>query len=167
MYPVWHYATFRVASKFVMFLSEEQVGYLVTEFMPRIKGESISAMIDVVCHGLSILGSAQKHKISHQSLSKNLTRLKELQSKITNAGDFFPTTYLLEANAHALLMAEISFSDAKRLLVELCEKFGGNVESGYLGQGVKLYLDNTVTCIFLNPDESYEREWSYDQNDEL
>jgi len=73
----------------------------------------------------------------------------------------------LEANAHALLMAEISFSDAKRLLVELCEKFGGNVESGYLGQGVKLYLDNTVTCIFLNPDESYEREWSYDQNDEL
>ncbi len=148
-----------------MFFSEEQVSYLTTQFMPRLKDESKSAMLDVVCHGLSILGSAQKHKITHQSLSKNLVKLKELQSKIANASDLFPSSYLLEQNAGALLMAETSFSDAKRLLVELCEKLGGKVESVNSGKEVRLNLDKKVTCVFLNPNDNYEREWSYDHHD--
>jgi len=148
-----------------MFLSEEQVNYLSTGFMPRIREESISAMKDVACHGLSILGSAEKHKITHQSLSKNLSKLKKLQSKIAGAENLFSKPYLLEEIARALLMANTSFVNAKLVLVKICEEHGGSVESGYLGQGVKMHLDSSVTCMFKNPDESYEYEWSFDQHD--
>ena len=133
-----------------MFLSEEQVKYFTAEFMPRLKAESISAMIDVACNGFSILASAQKHKLTHQSLSKNLSKLKEIQCKIANATNLLPKSYLLNENAHALLLAETSFGDAKRLLIEICEKLGGKFETGYLGEGIKLYLDGAVTPLCQN-----------------
>ena len=148
-----------------MFLSEVQVNDLVEGFMPRVKEESISAMKDVACHGSSILASAQKHKITHQSLSKNLSRLKELQSKIAGAGSLLPSPFLLKEIAGALRMADISFVEAKSALVIFCEKHGGRTEQGYLGRGVRLYLDNTITCVFENPNNDYEHQWDFDQND--
>lgn len=148
-----------------MFLSEVQVNYLAEGFMPRVKEESLSAMKDVACNGLSILASAQKHKITHQSLSKNLSRLKELQSKIAGAGNLLPNPFLLQQIAGALLMADTSFVKAKSVLVEFCKKHGGRVEPGYEGRGVKLYLGSTVTCVFENPNENYNYEWDFDQHD--
>lgn len=148
-----------------MFFNKKQVNFLASEFMPRLKEESISAMIDVACNGMSIIASAQKYDITHQSLSKNLLKLKELHKKIAYASSLFPSSYLLRENAHALLMVDESFVNAKRFLVELCVKLGGKVETMSSSTEVKLYLGETVTCIFLNPDASYEREWSYDQND--
>ena len=156
-------ATLRVAIEAFMFLSEKQINYLTKEFMPRLKSESKAAMLDVVCHGVSIGTSAEKHEVTHQSLSKNLTNLKKLLRKITNATRLIPSAHLLKENTHALLMADVSFKEARNFLVEFCENLGGNVE--HLEKEVKLHLDNTVTCIFLNPDESYEREWSFDQHD--
>lgn len=148
-----------------MFLSEQQVNYLVSKFMPRVKVDSKSAMIDVACDGMSILRSARKYGVTHQSLSKNLLKLKDVQKKIRTASDLLPSSYLLKENAHALLMADVSFLKAKIFLSELCESIGGNVDTADSSNEIKLYLDGTVTCIFLNPDESYEREWSYDHND--
>lgn len=148
-----------------MFLSEEQVRYFTAEFMPKLKAESISAIIDVACNGFSILASAQKYKLSHQSLSKNLSKLKVIQCKIAEATSLLPKPYLLKENAHALLLSETSFRDAKRILIEFCETFGGRYEVRNLNKGINLYLDGTVTCVFLNPDKSYEREWSFDQNE--
>jgi hypothetical protein len=171
-----HYAAFRVAIVLLcatmqllklylvvgMFLNEEQVRYLTSQFMPRLKESSVSAMISVVCHGFSILASAEKYGLTHQSLSKNLINLKELQSKIVNAQGLLSSSYLLKENVHALFMAEMSFSDTTKLSHKMCEKLGGRVESDSLGKEIKLYLDETLTTIYLNPDESYESEWGYD-----
>jgi len=148
-----------------MFLSEQQVNYLVSEFMPRVKGDSKSAMIDVAYDGMSILGSAQKYGITHQSLSKNLLKLKNIQKKIRMASDLLPSSYLLKENAHALLMADVPFLKAKKLLSELCESLSGKVDTADSLNEIKFYLNGTVTCIFLNPDKSFEREWSYNHND--
>ena len=147
-----------------MFLSEAQVDYLVEGFMPRVREESVSAMKEVACHGLSIISSAQKHQITHQSLSKNLSKLKELQAKIAESGNIFPSRYLLEQIAVALHAAPTPFRDAKHVLATFCKNNGGEVELGYLGEGIKLYLDNTVTCLFENPDD-FEDEWSFDQHE--
>ncbi len=148
-----------------MFFDEDQVRYLTSQFMPRLKEDSITAMIDVACHGHSILSAAQKHSLTHQSLSKNLISLKELQGKIVTAKGLLPSGYLLKENASAFLMAEIPFSDATELLVKMCEKLGGRVERVNKDSAVKLYLDDSVTKIFLNPDDSYQYEWSYDHAD--
>ena len=147
-----------------MFLNENQVRYLTGQFMPRLKEESITAMIDVACNGFSILASAQKHKITHQSLSKNLINLKELQNKIINT-DLFPSSYLLKENARALLMAEVSFSESVKILQDICNSLGGKTEYNRETGEVKFYLNGTLTTIFLNPNKSYEREWSYDHCD--
>jgi len=148
-----------------MFLSEQQVSYLVSEFMPRVKTDSKSAMIDVTCDGMSILGSAQKNGVTHQSLSKNLLNLKNVQSKIRIASSLLPSSYLLKENAHALLMSDVPYLKAKSFLCELCESLGGKADEAYSPNELKLYLNGMVTCLFLNPDESFEREWSYDHND--
>ena len=145
-----------------MFFDEDQVRYLTTQFMPRLKEDSITAMIDVACHGHSILSAAQKHSLTHQSLSKNLISLKELQGKIVTAKGLLPSGYLLKENAHAFLMAEIPFSDASVLLVNMCEKLGGRVERGNKDSEVKLYLESSVTVISLNPGDSYQYKWSYE-----
>ena len=148
-----------------MFFNKSQVQYLTSQFMPRLKEDSIKAMIDVACHGDSILSAAQKYSLTHQSLSKNLISLKELQNKIVTAKGLLPSDYLLKENAHAFLMAEIPFSDARELLVKMCEKLGGRVETSNKDNKVKLYLEDSVTTIFLNPDDSFEYEWSYDHAD--
>lgn len=149
-----------------MFLSEQQVKYLTTTFMPKLREKSVSAMIDVACNGMSILGSAGNNKVTHQSLSKNLLQLKKLQNKIAGASDKLPNSYLLEENARALLMAKTSFIEAKRLLIDLCRNLGGNDKPGNLSiEEVKLYLGGSVTCIYRNPDSGYQYEWGFGHND--
>ncbi|MDA7746012.1 hypothetical protein N8878_01605 [Psychromonas sp.] len=145
-----------------MLFDDKQVQFLTSQFMPRLKEDSILAMIDVACHGESILSVAQKYSLTHQSLSKNLISLKGLQSKIESAKGLLPSGYLIKENAHAFLLAETSYSDAKELLVKMCEKLGGRVELGEVDSEVKFYLNDSVTVIYLNPDDSYEYEWSYD-----
>ena len=61
-----------------MLFNEEQVHYLTSQFMPRLKKDSVKAMIEVACHGYSILSADKKYSITYQSLSKNLINLKEL-----------------------------------------------------------------------------------------
>ena len=148
-----------------MFFSEEQVRYLTNQFMPRLKEDSITAMIDVASHGHSILSAAQKHSLTHQSLSKNLISLKSLQDKIVNAKGLLPVGYLFKENTHAYLMAGLSFSETKELLVTMCQKLGGRVENDNIGNEVKFYLEGYVTVIFLNPDDTYEYEWSYEHGE--
>jgi len=151
-----------------MFFSEQQVNYLVSEFMPRVRIESRAAMVNVACDGMSILASAQKYSVTHQSLSKNLLKLNDIRKKIKLASDlleknvdFLPNSYLLKEIAHALLMADESYSETKKQLSELCLSLGGEIKKAESVNGVNLYLDGTVTCIF-KQDETYERAWSYD-----
>lgn len=75
------------------------------------------------------------------------------------------TSYLLKENAHALLMAEVSFYESVEILRNLCQKLGGKVEQNTQSGEVQLYLKGTLTSIYLNPNKSYEREWSYDHCD--
>lgn len=65
-----------------MQLNEEQLRELAENFMLRVKAESINAMVDVLCHNLSVLAAAQKNGVSHQSLAKNLAKLKTLENKV-------------------------------------------------------------------------------------
>jgi len=147
-----------------MFLSEQQVTHLVSEFMPRIRKSSIPALIDVACNGMSILASSQKYGITHQSLSKNLLKLKETQRKIKEVPGLLPASYLFNENAHALHMSNAPYEQSKEILSEFCTALGGKVNI-INSEKVNFYLENTVTCIFLNPDESYDREWHYDHNE--
>jgi len=154
-----------------MFFSEQQVNYLVSEFMPRVRSESRSAMIDVACDGMSILASAQKYGITHQSLSKNLLKLNDVRKKIEIASDLFeenidllPKSYLLKEIAHALWMADEPYIETKNFLSELCLSLGGEIKKAESVNGINFYLDGTETFIF-KQDENYEREWYYDHND--
>ena len=149
-----------------MFFNENQVRYLTSQFMPRLKEDAVKAIIDVACHGHSILASAQKYGLTHQSLSKNLINLKNLQNKISIASrELLPNGYLLGEVARALLIAEESFSESVKILQDICNSLGGKTEYNRETGEVKLYLNGTLTTIFLNPNKSYEREWSYDYCD--
>jgi hypothetical protein len=146
-----------------MFFNENQVRYLTSQFMPRLKEDPVKAMIDVACHGHSILGSAQKYGITHQSLSKNLINLKGLQDKIFTARGLFPSGYLLGENAHALLIAEVSFSESVKILQDMCHSLGGKVEYNEQTDEVKFYLEKILTILYLNPNKTYEYDWTYVQ----
>lgn len=146
-----------------MFLREDQVRNLTGQFMPRLKESSIAAMIDVASNGFSLLASAQKHKVTHQSLSKNLTSLKELQSKIVSAGSSLSASYLLKQNVIALLMKNVPFSDSVSIIGHMCEKLGGKIDSGGESGEFRMYLDDVLITIYLNPDESYDYTWAYSQ----
>lgn len=51
------------------------------------------------------------------------------------------------------------------MLIQFSEALGGTSENGYLGDGVKLYIEGQVLCVFRNPDETFEREWAFDVNE--
>ena len=76
-----------------------------------------------------------------------------------------PSGYLFKENACTFLMAEVRFTDAKELLTNMCEKLGGTVEIGTKDSEVKFYLKDSVTVIFLNPDDSFQYEWSYEHSE--
>jgi len=67
-----------------MFMKEDRVRLVASQFMPKLKKESVDAMVDVASNGLSVLASATKQGLSHQALSKNLVKLEQLQHKIVN-----------------------------------------------------------------------------------
>lgn len=145
-----------------MFLNETHVRRITKQFMPRVKSNSINAMVDVASHGLSILASAQKHGVTHQSLSKNLINFQKLQAKINAAKttSTFTNSYLLEAYIHALIMDEVAYSKAIKYLDTMCKSLGGNMRVIDDNQEIILCLDNTLTSVFRNP-VSFEREWSF------
>lgn len=145
-----------------MFMSEDSVRLVASQFMPKLKRESVDAMVDVASNGLSVLGSATKQGISHQALSKNLIKLEQLQNKIVTTASKLSSAYILEQNAHALHASEADFGVAKAMITQFGEALGGKTEGGYLGDGVKLYIEGQVLCLFRNPDETFEREWDFD-----
>lgn len=58
-----------------------QVHLIIDKFMPKVSSSSVSAMIDVLSHGHSILKAATNHGVTHQSLTKNINRFLELNNK--------------------------------------------------------------------------------------
>ena len=89
-----------------------------------------------------------------------------LANKISIASrELLPNGYLLGEVARALLIAEESFSESVKILQDICNSLGGKTEYNRETGEVKLYLNGTLTTIFLNPNKSYEREWSYDYCD--
>lgn len=78
-----------------MFMNENRVRLVASQFMPKLKRESVDAMVDVASNGLSVLASATKQGTSHQALSKNLVKLEQLQNKIvTTASKLSGLMYL-------------------------------------------------------------------------
>ena len=61
--------------------------------------------------------------------------------------------------------SETDFVKAKAMLIKFSEALGGTSENGYLGDGVKLYIEGQVLCVFRNPDETFESEWAFDVNE--
>lgn len=146
-----------------MLLQENQVKLIASQFMSKLKSESIDAMVDVASKGMSVLGAAERHGISHQALSKNLVKLNLLQSKIVTTASKLSSAYVLNENAHALHFSNADFDTAKATLIQFCDALGGKIEYSYLGDGVKLYLDGQVLSLFRNPDESFESSWGFDK----
>ena len=66
----------------ILLLTENQVRKIVTGFMPRVTEASLNAMVDVLVNGFTQTGAARVHGVTHQSLSKNLIRFKEIVRKI-------------------------------------------------------------------------------------
>ncbi|MGO2391896.1 MAG: hypothetical protein ACTH69_07405 [Halomonas sp.] len=148
-----------------MFMNEDRVRLVASQFMPKLKQESVDAMIDVASNGMSVLASAKRKGISHQALSKNLVKLEQLQNKIVATASKLSSAYVLEQNAHALHASEAGFDTAKFTLIQFSEALGGTVEDGYLDDGVKLYIEGQVLCVFRNPDETFDSEWGFDINE--
>ncbi|ELA6986473.1 TPA: hypothetical protein NJ084_004681 [Vibrio parahaemolyticus] len=148
-----------------MFMTEDRVRLVASQFMPKLKKESVDAMVDVASNGLSVLASATKQGLSHQALSKNLVKLEQLQHKIVNTASKLSSAYVLEQNAHALNASETNFDTAKAMLIQFNEVLGGTTEDGYLGDGVKLNIEGKVLCLFRNPDDTFESEWGFDVNE--
>jgi len=146
-----------------MLLREERVRFITEKFMPRLKCESVEAMVDVASNGMSMLAAANRRGISHQSLSKNLLKLKQLEDRIASTAAILSSFYLLKQNAETLYNAEVKFEQAKSVLTEFCKALGGKVEESRLVNGFNLYLDDQVLEVFLNPDESFDSEWSFDE----
>ena len=133
--------------------------------MPRVKEDSVLAIIDVACNGFGVLETAKKHGITHQSLSKNLISLKELQSKIVSAEGLLPSSHLLREYAHALLMENTPFKEASVLLETMCKALGGEHKAINDDKEIVFTFGESFTSIYLNPSEDYEREWSYDHSE--
>lgn len=75
-------AATKVAVGCKMKLTEMQINDIAKEFMPRIREESVVAMVHVVCEGKTVLRAAQDNNVTHQSLLKNLKKLEQLEGKI-------------------------------------------------------------------------------------
>ncbi len=160
-----NHATFKVERESHMLLEKEQVELIALQFMTKLKTESINAMVDVAANGMSILAAAEKQGVSHQSLSKNLVKLNQLQNKIVTTASQLSSAYVLDQNASALYFSNADFDKVKLTLTHFCEALGGNVKHGYLGDGVQLFLDGKVLNLFRNPDESFESPWSFDMQE--
>ena len=148
-----------------MFYTEKQVRYLTSQFMPRVKEDSVSAIIDVACHGLGVLETAKKYDVTHQSLSKNLISLKELKSKLVQVEGVLPSSYLVREYAHALLMANTSFQEALTHVETMCKSLGGEVNVIKNSSEVMFTFGESLTSMYLNPSNDYEYEWSYDYSE--
>jgi len=66
----------------ILLLTENQVRKIVEGFMPRVTEASLNAMVDVLVNDSTQTGAARVHGVTHQSLSKNLIRFKEIVRKI-------------------------------------------------------------------------------------
>ena len=149
-----------------MLLSEERVRFIAEKFMPRLKSESLEAMVDVVSNGMSVLAAADRRGITHQSLSKNLLKFKQLEDNIASAAYKLSGSYLLSKNAEALYHSEVEFEESKLVLTEFCKALGGTVEESVSEDGINLHLDGQVLEVYLNPSDSFEYKWAFDMNEE-
>ncbi|ELA7318144.1 hypothetical protein ACS6BV_004711 [Vibrio alginolyticus] len=65
-----------------MSISEEELRSIVRNFMVKVKPETVSAMVEVICQNSSVLSAANKYGLTHQSLAKNINRFENIQFKL-------------------------------------------------------------------------------------
>lgn len=78
--------------------SEQELRSIVSNFMVKLKPESVTAMVEVICQNSNVLSAATKNGLSHQSLAKNINRFKILQLQLNtfNNHDLMSTIWKSE-----------------------------------------------------------------------
>lgn len=147
-----------------MFFNEKQVRRLIKQLMPTLKERSTVEIIDIIFSQNSISSINLKNHAECKN-SKQTENSKKWQENIKETANTIPSGYFIKEMACAFLMAEIPFADTKEVLTNICKYLGGRVENSKNDSEVILYLNNSVTFIFLNPDDSYQYKWSYDYSD--
>ena len=70
-----------------MKLNEEQIRHLISEFLVRVKPDTIEAVVLTMTEQLGITQAARKYKISTQAIHFNTNRVNDLCTKINIAYD--------------------------------------------------------------------------------
>ncbi len=69
--------------KFIMYVPEDYIRLLVKDFMPRLKDNSIEAVIDVMSKRLLGKDVCNNRGVTRQSLDKNIKSIEDLVCKIS------------------------------------------------------------------------------------
>lgn len=69
--------------KFTIYVPEDYIRLLVKDFMPRIKDNSVEAVIDVVSKRLPVKDVCSNRGVTRQSLDKNIKAVEEMVYKIS------------------------------------------------------------------------------------
>jgi len=69
--------------KFIIYVPEDYIRLLVKDFMPRIKDNSVEAVIDVVSKRLPVKDVCSNRGVTRQSLDKNIKAVEEIIYKIS------------------------------------------------------------------------------------
>jgi hypothetical protein len=69
--------------KFIMYVPEDYIRLLVKDFMPRLKDNSIEAVIDVMSKRLLGKDVCNNREVTRQSLDKNIKSIEDLVCKIS------------------------------------------------------------------------------------
>lgn len=78
--------------KFTLYVPEDYIRLLVKDFMPRIKDNSVEAVIDVMSKRLPVKDVCSNRGVTRQSLDKNIKAVEEMVYKISR--------YKEETNEH-------------------------------------------------------------------
>ena len=69
--------------KFIIYVPEDYIRLLTKDFMPRLKDNSLEAVIDVMSKRLLVKNVCSNRGVTRQSLDKNIKSIEDLVCKIS------------------------------------------------------------------------------------
>ena len=69
--------------KFIIYVPEDYIRLLAKDFMPRLKDNSLEAVIDVMSKRLPVKDVCSNRGVTRQSLDKNIKAVEEMVYKIS------------------------------------------------------------------------------------
>lgn len=65
-------------------ISEATSEMFIKEWMPRVKGKYLEALVSVLANKKTVMEAARFYNVPHQGIRKNMLRVQKLQTAIKN-----------------------------------------------------------------------------------